>query len=82
MDRETVVSSLFDSVSRKKRDRDHNVVQTLRKKAELAVKGEKKVEQKIYEAEADVKIMHCEKEIQILLFRRSIRSSRDNELVW
>ena len=29
MDRKAVVSSLFDSVSRAKRDRDQNVVQTL-----------------------------------------------------
>ena len=50
MDRETVVSSLFESVSKEKRDRDLNVVQKLRDKqnlhkilerqAELAVKGE------------------------------------------
>ena len=56
MDRETVVSSLFDSVSRGKRDRDQNVVQTLRdrqnlhkileRKAELAVKGEQLAQQK------------------------------------
>ena len=30
MDRETVVSSLFESVSKEKRDRDQNVVQTLK----------------------------------------------------
>ena len=51
MDRETVVSSLFVSVSKEKRDRDQNVVQTLRdrqnlhkileRKAEVAVRGEK-----------------------------------------
>ena len=52
MDRETVVSSLFGSVSKgKEGDRDQNVVQTLRdmqnlhkileRKAELTVRGER-----------------------------------------
>ena len=51
MDRETVVPSFFDSVSKEKRDRDQNVVQSFRdrqhlhkfleRKAELVVKGEK-----------------------------------------
>ena len=50
MDRETVVASLFELVSKGKRDRDQNVVQTLKdrhnlhnilkRKAELAVRGE------------------------------------------
>ena len=35
MDRETVVSSLFESVSKEKRDRDQNVVQTSRDKQNL-----------------------------------------------
>ena len=56
MDRETVVSSLLGSVSKRKRHRDQNVVQTLRdrqnlhklleRKAELAVPGETMVQQK------------------------------------
>ena len=51
MDREIVVSSLFESVSKEKRDRDQNVVQTsrdkqklhkiLERRAGLAVRGEK-----------------------------------------
>ena len=71
MDRETVVSSLFDSVSRVKRDRDQNVVQTLRdrrnlhkileRKADFAVNGEKLAQQRLYEAETDVEIKHWEK---------------------
>ena len=71
MDRETVVSSLFGSVSKGKRDRDQNVVQTLRdrenlhtileRKAELAVRGEKLAQQRLYEAEADVEVKHWEK---------------------
>ena len=58
MDRETVVSSLFESVSKAKRDRDQNVVQTLKdkrnlhkileRKAELAVRGERMAQQKIF----------------------------------
>ena len=61
MDRETVVSSLRGSVSKEKRDRDQNVVQTfgdrqhlhkiLEQKAELAVRGEKFAQQRLYEAE-------------------------------
>ena len=42
MDRETGVSSLLGSASQEKRDRDQNVVQTLRleRNAEVAVRGE------------------------------------------
>ena len=71
MDRETVVSSLFDSVSRRKSDRDQNVAQTLRdrqnlhkileRKAELAMRGEKLAQQRLYQAEADVEVKHWEK---------------------
>ena len=56
MDRETVVSSLFGSISKGTRDRDQNVVQTLRdrqlfhtileRKAELAVREEKLAQQR------------------------------------
>ena len=71
MDREIVVSSRFESVSKEKRDRDENVVQTLKdrqnlhkileRKAELAVRGEKLAQQRLYEAEADVELKHWEK---------------------
>ena len=72
MDRETVVSSLLGSVSKgKERDRDENVVQTLRdrqhlhkileREAELAVRGEKLAQQRFYDAEADVEVKHWEK---------------------
>ena len=64
MDRETVVSCVFGSVSKGKRDRDPNVVQTLRDRqnlnkilertAELAARGETLAQQRKYEAEADV----------------------------
>ena len=70
MDRETVVSSLFVSVSKEKRDRDQNVLQTLRdrqhlhnifaRKAELAMRG-KMVQQRLYEAEADVEVEYVGK---------------------
>ena len=56
LDRETVVPTLFRSESKGKRDRDQNVVQSLRdsenlhkilqRKAEMAVRGEKMAQQK------------------------------------
>ena len=56
---------------RRKRDRDQNVVQTLKDKeslhkilevkAELAVKGENLAQQRLYEAETDVEVKHWEK---------------------
>ena len=60
MDRETVVSNLFDSVSRENRDRDQNVAlndmqnlnKILERKAELAMNGEKLAQQTLYESEA------------------------------
>ena len=69
MDRETVVSTLFRSESKKKRDRDQNVVQSFRDretlhkkilkvKAEIAVRSEKIVQQKLYEAEAEIKAIN------------------------
>ena len=71
MNRETIVSSLFESVSKEKRDRDQSVVQTLRdrqhfhkileRKAELTVRGEKLARQRFFEAEADVEVKHWEK---------------------
>ena len=50
LDRETVVSTLFGSVSKVNRDRDH-----------WPSEGEKLAQQKFYEAEADVEIKHWEK---------------------
>ena len=70
MDRETVVSSLLKSVLKVKRVRDQNVVQTLRdkqnlhkifeRKAELAARGEKVAQQRLYDAEADVEVKQWE----------------------
>ena len=70
MDRQTVVSSLFESVSKETRDRDQNVVQTsrdrqnlhqfLERKAESAVRKEKLPQQRLFEAEADVEVKHWE----------------------
>ena len=60
----------FESVSKVKRDEDQNGVQTLKdmqnlrkfleRKAELAVRGEKLVQQRFYEAEADLEVKHWE----------------------
>ena len=67
MDRETVVSSLFESVSEEKRDRDQKVVdrQNLHKildqKAELVRGGENLAQHRFFEAEADVEVKHWEK---------------------
>ena len=71
MDLETVVSSLFGSVSKVKRDRDQHVVQTLRdkqnlhkilvRKTDLVVRGEELAQKRLYEAEADVEVKHWEK---------------------
>ena len=76
-DRETVVSSLFGSVSKGKRDRDQNVVHTFRerqhlhkiceRKAELAVRGEKLAQRRLHEAEADVEVKHWKREIRIIV---------------
>ena len=69
--RTSIKASLLGSVSKGKRDRDQNVVQTLRdrqnlhnileRKAELAVRGEKLAQQRLDEAEADVEVQHWEK---------------------
>ena len=62
----------FESVSKGKRDRDQNDVQTLKdrqnlhkileRKAGLAVLGENLAQQRLYDAEADVEVEHWEKE--------------------
>ena len=51
MDRETVVSSLFDSVSRGREIEIHKI---LERKVESAFQGERMVQQKLYQAEAEV----------------------------
>ena len=89
MDRETVVSSFFWSVSKEKRNRDQHAVQTLRgrKISTKSLNGElnwpseekKLAQQRLYEAEADVEVKHWKREILILLLMRSIRSSNPND---
>ena len=64
IERESVVSSIFSSQSKSKRDRDQNVVHSLRdienlqkplaRKVDSAVRGERMAQQKLYEAEAEV----------------------------
>ena len=92
MDRETVVSSLFESVSKEKRDRDQNVVRTLKdrrnlhleREVELAAWGEKIGSAKILRSwgrrGGDWNV--GKKEILILLFLRSIRSLNPNDTSW
>ena len=76
LDRETVVPTLFTPEPKGKRDRDQNIVQSLRAmsedmenleqildwKAELAVRGEEPAQQRLSEAEADVQVKHLGEE--------------------
>ena len=87
MDRETVASSLLGSESKGKRDRDHNVVQTLRDrqhkilegKAELAVRGEKVGSAKFYsKLKQTWRSNTGKREILMLLFMRSLSCSSPN----
>ena len=92
MDCETVVSRLFGSVSKAKRDRDQNVVQTLKdrqnlnktleRNAELAVRGEQLAQHRSYDAEADVEVKHGEKRNSEMFFMRAIRSLNPNDYSW
>ena len=71
LDRESVVSTLFRSESKGKRDEDQNVVHSLRdreylhkileRKAEMAVRGERMAQQRLYDAEAEVEAINWEK---------------------
>ena len=71
LDRETIFSTLFMSESKGKKDRDQNVLQSLRdmanvhkileRKAELAVRREKMAQQKLFEGEADVEVKQWDK---------------------
>ena len=76
---ETIVPSVFESVSREKRDRDLNVVQTLKdrqiihkileRKAAIAVRGERMAQQRLYEAEAEVEARNWEKRNSDIAFQ-------------
>ena len=69
--RESVVSTIFSTQSKGKRDRDQNFVHPLRdrenlqksleRKVDSAVRGERMAQQKLYEAEADVEPRNCKK---------------------
>ena len=66
-----VVSTIFSSQSKGKRDRDQNVVQSLRdrenlhkildRKVDSAVRGERMAQQKLLEAEAEVEARNWER---------------------
>ena len=91
MDRETVVVffCLFGSVSNGKRDRDQNVVQTLRDRKNLHKILERKLnwpcEEKNWLSKDSLKLKQTrrsnigKREILILLFTRSIRSYSPND---
>ena len=71
LDIDSVVSTIFSSKSKGKRDRDQNVVHSLRdrkiskkileRKVDSAVRGERMAEQKLCEAEAEVEARNWEK---------------------
>ena len=71
LDRETVVCTLFRCESKGKRDRYQKrcaivkrrvkISTILKRKAEIAVRGEKMAQQKLYEAEAEVEAKYWEK---------------------
>ena len=64
LDREPVAATIFSSQSKGKRDRDTNVVHSLKdrenlqkileRKVDSAVRGERVTQQNLYEAEAEV----------------------------
>ena len=70
-DRESVATTIFSSQSKGKRDRDTNVVHSLKdrdnlhkileRKVDSAVRGEMMAQRKLYEAEAEVEARNCEK---------------------
>ena len=70
-ERESVVSTIFSSQSKEKRDRDQNVVHSFRdrenlhkileRKVDSAVRGERMAQQKLCEAEAEVEARNWEK---------------------
>ena len=71
VERETVVSTIFSSQSKGKRDRDRNAVHSLKDRENLqkilerevdsAFRGERMAQQKLYEAEAGVEARNWEK---------------------
>ena len=81
LDRESVATSVFSLQSRGKRDRDTNAVHSLRdrgnlqkileRKVDMAVRGERAAQQKLYQAEAEVEARNWEKQRQDFAFRES-----------
>ena len=78
VDRESVLSALFRSESKEKRDRDQNVLRTLRdrenhkileRKVDLVVRGERMAQQKLYEAETEVEARNWEKRNSDIAFQ-------------
>ena len=81
MDRESFVPTIFSSQSKGKRDRDRNVVHSLKdrenlqkifeRKVDSAVRGERErmAQQKMYEAEAEVQARNWEKRNSDIAFQ-------------
>ena len=79
-ERESVVSTIFSSQSKEKRDRDQNVVHSFRdrenlhkileRKVDSAVRGERMAQQKLCEAEAEVEARNWEKKKSDFAFQQ------------
>ena len=76
-DHATVVS-VEESLSRRKRDRDENFVQTLKDRQNFHKLLERKAEPAV-RADAEMEITNWEREILILLFVRLIKNSNVND---
>ena len=94
LDRESVAATLFSSQSKGKRNRDTNVVHSLKdrkiskrslngKLVDLAVRGEERervAHQKFYEAEAEVEARNWEKRNPDIVFREINREFESQRL--
>ena len=79
LDRESVGATIFSSQSKGKRDRDTNVVHSLKdkenlqkifeRKVDLAFRGERAAQQKLFEGEAEVEARNWEKSNTDIAFR-------------
>ena len=79
VDGESVVPTIFNSQSKGKRDRDQNVVRSLKdrkspktreRKVDSAIRGESMAQQKLYEGEAEVEARIWQKRNSDIRFSR------------
>ena len=60
------------------RDRE-NPQKILERKVDLVVRGERRAQQKLYEAEAEVEVRNWESNVRISLFERSINQEFESQ---